>query len=276
METSWVLSCTKALLLGLFLFPFSALMAQTGNESAGPKSCPPPRALTAAELLLRKADLDQDQFVSRKATALVGVDALGRAAVGIDTDQNGTADQLLLFTAQERLGKTWARTFGDASVHIRKGSLLLTSKAESFALVLAAKDASVPAVPKWATDSVVHTAGRELSRLFAEGGQSTVQLSDLRHNDVGTWPSTFHYDLLDPGTGGQCQFGQCCDPSECIAGGMPATNCSIGNCAASPFSCSVGGCTPHTTCPGNFACCLCTETGAPSCRCKGCTQGNCQ
>jgi hypothetical protein len=141
--------------------------------------------------------LNTVEFSGGKVHALVGVDPLGRVAIAIDSDKDGRAEQLLLFTDKGRLDGTWSKRLDDASVEIRRGAVLVTSGAESYAISLAVSTADTPPVPAWATERLIRTDGIELARLEDERG--IAYMAALDHDLLSSWPKQFETDLLAPG-----------------------------------------------------------------------------
>jgi hypothetical protein len=259
-----------------FLVPIAALICasvSSASDAIDPKSCPPPRVLTPDETIALKEDLSTEVFTA-KGNLKIGVDALGRFVVAVDSTKDGISDQLILFTDQDRLTGPWSKDLRDATIVGKKGSILISSKRDSYGVSLAVSVAEPDAVPSWAQNSFIRSKGRELVRSWGEAG---VAMAALDYGQIESWPKLFWDDLHDNRTQGHCGGGQgqCCDTTGCISGGNPSMSCTIGGCGSAPTSCSVSGCTG--TNPDSFSCCNCEgpPAGAAGCRCKQCTCGNC-
>jgi hypothetical protein len=266
-------------------------------ENPQPVLCPSPRPLTPTEIAQLREDLNTEMVnLPRAANTVVGVDALGRIAIAVDNDGDGMGEHVLLYTDQERIAGPWSRQLQNANVTVKKGSVLVTSRPDEFALAIAVSVADLPSVPRWARNAVSRSGGRELARLFDD--KAFVSLSSLDYTSIPSWPVTLHDDLIAqveaaaigvPATnggvsqqagpvttfGGCGSGGQCCEDRECDAGGMPSSSCSISGCLGIPAQCQVSGCAGVD--PAVFACCQCDQTDGnkAKCRCKACTCGPC-
>lgn len=251
-------------LVSLLILPTSHTIAQEGAEPSG-QTCPtvfPDRM--SVQLLQSYVDsLNEDKGSHKNATALVGVDALGRIALAIDYGNDGYANVAMLFTSSARFDGPWSRLLTDAKVKIKKGSVLITSKPESYALSLAVKHASQPAVPGWVSESIIESdLGEFASSTY---GDSQTLLASISHHDMLSWPEHFSYDLLDPGTAN-------CYDKDCDNGGTGSTGCT-GAGSGSIEGCSVSGCTGSPGGPARFACCKnASFFFASSCRCRACEE----
>jgi hypothetical protein len=134
------------------------------------------------------------EFTASKVHALLGVDPLGRVIIAIDADQDGRADQMLLFTHKVRLEGPWSKRLRDAHVEIGQTGVIITSRAESYALSLATSDAHTPRVPPWATNTFIRSGGIELARYWGWGDKG-FSMAALDHGALGTWPWQFNDDL---------------------------------------------------------------------------------
>jgi hypothetical protein len=132
--------------------------------------------------------------LSKAANTLVGVDVLGRIAIAVDTDGDGVGEHVVLYTDQERIPGPWSRQLRNANVTLNKGSVLITSREDAFALAVAVSVADLPVAPRWARNTVTRSGGRELVRLFDD--KAFVSLSSLDYSSILSWPSTLHDDLI--------------------------------------------------------------------------------
>ncbi len=197
--------------------------------------------------------------------ALFGVDELGRVLLAVDgVPVDGVADHCFLFTATERLaGGPWSERVSNAVVvYNDAGSLSLRDSPPSHLVSLALEAVEPPGIkqPPFAEVLAAHE-GIELVKLDV-GEEGGALLDDMDIADLSTWPEPFWYDLLDPAS------GPCSDDSDCQAGGMGASSCSIGGCGPlQTQSCNV-------TCGlDTYACCKClglAQAFRPQCRCLPC------
>lgn len=144
-----------------------------------------------------KDTLNEDKSTNNGATALVGVDALGRIAIAVDYEPDGYADAAMLLTSSARLDGPWSRLLTDATIKIKNGSVQITSMAEKYAMSLAVKLAAQPAVPGWAQEITVQSDMLEFES--SSYGDRETPFASISHEDVLSWPDHFSYDSLDPG-----------------------------------------------------------------------------
>lgn len=169
------LSIARSIAIGVLIA--TASTAQDAPARDG-KSC----ALAAAPVDKRALkDQLHREVIAGRGRALVGVDALGRVAIAIDSDRDGMSNMLILFTAKDRLQGPWSKDLPEATFQIREGSVLLASRQHAFALTLAASLADPPVTPGWASEVIVQSEGRELARNWGAPGFA---LASLNHNSI--------------------------------------------------------------------------------------------
>jgi hypothetical protein len=202
----------------------------------------------------------------KRATVVAGVDTLGRVLVAVDADHDGYADECLLFTDSRRLEGPWSIHLEEADVVSTLGTLKIEASDRSFAMALAVEGAALPRLKAQGRRFgriFIEDEGFEQARMIPPEGQYGGLLSSMIHTDVQSWPASFWYDALDPGS---CQN---CNSAECDAGGCGATSCDIGPPQCFVTNCSV---TCGSTIGDRFACCECTimQPPPPACRCITC------
>lgn len=228
--------------------------------------------LTDEEQALRQRNLRKHIGTINNADVLVGVDALGRVLIAIDSDNNGLADRCRLLTASTRLEGPWSKRLVNAKVKEWNGAILIESAESGFAMTIAVEDARLPRpsgnIRRKGEVFEVEDAW-ELSRVDAQ--VQTTPLDSMDHSVIETWPENFWYDLLSPDS----IFSNCTEISEtCQAGGLGADGCGVGNNTHGE-GCNVNGC-KRTLATGQtvttyFACCnAATLTQGSSCRCTSC------
>ena len=201
---------------------------------------------------------------------LVGVDALGRVAVAVDTvPGDGRADHLFLYTASERLAGPWFKRLDRAQVLFNdQGALTVIAADRSFILSVAVREPIRQPVPPGA-EEFTDLGGYELAQL--EPGGRAPLVDDLSYADQWSWPEPLWYDFLAP------ESGPCQSDTDCQAGGKDSPSCSI--------SCPPGGSCSTSCGDDSYACCRCifNDNGTPNdpnddfvyqqCRCRPCVQG---
>jgi len=217
--------------------PVALLQGETALDQT--EQCPFPAVQPSAEE--KKAQMRKNPKAFNNVRALVGVDVLGRAVVGIDSDRDGFVNLAFMFTDTVRLEGPWSAILEHASVFLNDGSAKVESHDLTVGMVFALNGAVTPKLtPRKYKRVLIREEGWALtkSQAFVES-QAYVELKSLDVNSVYTWPLTFQEDLLQPpGT-----FDPSCNclHTICHAGGCGATQCSLGTCS--------------TTCSSGFACC---------------------
>ncbi len=218
---------------------------------------------------------------SYRGSAVVGVDALGRFLVGVDTDADGLADYCFLYTGKTRLTDgPWSELLVDASIRFTEGPdwATLTLDDGTTFVRLGLRGAPLALIEGGTHGrQIIHDDGLELVQVRAPAGGGGVALATMSHADLQSWPEVFHYDLLSPASAVNCAAGA---HHSCIAGGLAATSCDISS-GAGGLCTEAGGCS--VTCAGWprwFACCQCfpfshgdifpDEGTRPYCRCHPC------
>lgn len=241
--------------------------AQAAEEEPVGESCPP---LTAEQLEEHKRHHMSESRQRRQVAALVGVDALGRVLMAIDYDRNETADELVLFTARQRLDGPWSELVRSASIDGTSGTLRFEARDRSVAIALAVYPADLPKLKgKGAAFKRViqQSGGHELVRNRPDQAYGRL-LSSFDHNLIDSWPESFRDDLVVPGTTAPISCYNC-DYTTCRIGGCHSAGCGM-DCTGLIVNdhCSI---TCNTA--RSFGCCNCTNGiifPVASCRCVAC------
>lgn len=189
---------------------------------------------------------------------LVGVDALGRVLVAVDSmPTDGLADTCFIYTASERLSGPWSRMLSNARVvHKKEGSLSIEAAPPDFVVLLSTGGAEPPDTGHPPESEVFEVEGGLELAVMEAGPSGGAPLLSMRHDDLETWPEGFWYDLLDPAS------GPCPDDSDCTAGGQGTSSCSI--------DCGIVGCSVTCWNQDEYSCCKCLFL---MCRCRPCITG---
>jgi hypothetical protein len=239
---------TLALLQDAQSVPFAQLEPTPQQR----QQCPAPvgQSISPEE---KRTQLRKNPRAFNDARVVVGIDVLGRAVVGIDSDRDGFVDLSFMFTDTVRLEGPWSMLLEHATVFLNDGSAKLESHDRSFGMSVAleAADAQKLTPRKYAT-VLIRESGFALTRAFYEE-MPYVLLTALDVNSVYTWPATFQQDMYVPGTfGDNCN----CVQLQCQAGGCGSSSCSMAGV------CSV-------SCSSGFACCKTWSDGLTRCSCFG-------
>lgn len=253
---------------------FAVLAALLSFEAAGQllaaaqdRNCP----LTAEQIETHKSRQMADRRATRPASALVGVDALGRVLMALDYDRDEMVDELVLFTPRHRLEGPWSERIHAANVDGTAGTLRLEARDGSLAILLAVFPADVPELASKSAHRfkrVIREAdGDELVRTKLDPASGR-RLESFDHTLIESWPESFRRELNVPGTSGPLSCYNC-GTYNCRVGGCYSSGCAVdcfGLLLNSP--CQVS-CNPSRS----FSCCNCTNgivLPIAECRCIAC------
>jgi len=250
-------------------------------------------------LAAKTQDVHENSVEFVRGEALIGIDALGRVLIAVDSanKKDSHADYFFLFTAEHRLTDAWSRRLPDAVIESRHGSLFVSSNASKFAAHFVLIDSIPPDrdIPS-GFEYFTEERGVEIVRVPGESGPGPEMPSLTVDNINAGWPEMFGGDLLGGGLSGRgqedksaslqgasVQFGF--DDSGSCEGSSASTSLQFffgdgGSCAgtsASPSLAGLQGCPPCGECdaggPGTTACSIGGCPGPPS-ECSVCCSGN--
>ena len=254
---------TFLLLSFLFLVSTVAAGGQGQDSLVAVGDQVPPVNCPVGEAAGAPPDINDFKQVHRGATVLIGADVLGRIAAAVDYDDDGIADDAMLFVATTRLTEPTPTVLQRAKVVVTRSGMMVEAADRSLALAVYLTDDEYQPlrIPRSWRNKYTQVVIEDDGIMFARTDPPPVQQQPLAaydHNSIYSWPVSFHRDLLAPGTvgGGGCPAGcfgcSCKEPLGigCNSAGGCGTSSIVG--CGSP--CSGGG----LSCGQNhYACAVC-------------------